>query len=118
MEIFVRADESGNATQVRGYVEYRMFSAVSRFARQCDRQNVRLGQDDALQTREQYSCSVVLDLAPAGRVRVRATGDRLYAAIDRAAKRLSHGVEQRLGSTARASGHGVLAATDDIGRES
>lgn len=117
MKIFVHQAEGGNATQVRGYVEYRMFSAVSRFARRCDRLHVHLGKDDATPAPQHYSCSVVLDLAPTGRVRVHATSDRLYEAIDRAAGRLSHGVAQRLGSSARASGHADLAATDEMRRE-
>jgi hypothetical protein len=116
MEIFVHAAESGNATQVRGYGQYRMFSAVSRYARRCARLHVRLRREDAIRRREQYSCSVVLDLVPAGRVRVRATGDRAYAAIDRAAERLSHGVEQRLGRSAHASGRGDRRPADHEGK--
>jgi ribosome-associated translation inhibitor RaiA len=116
MEIHVHAAESANATQVRGYVEYRMFSAVSRFARKCARLSVRLGQDGPM--RDQHSCSVVLDLAPAGQVRVRATGDRLYAAVDRAAERLAQGVERRLGAPNALRAMGDQAAADDMRRES
>lgn len=96
MKIATRAVRLTLATQVRAYVEYRMFSAVSRFGRACARLTIRLEELDSKRTGPQYRCSVVLDLMPAGRIRASATAHRLYAAIDVAADRLASGVERRL----------------------
>jgi ribosomal subunit interface protein len=100
------------ADQCRAYIEYRMFSAVSRFGRRCVRVSVRLEESDSTHVGTQYRCAVALDLSPAGRVRVRATADRLYAAVDRSAERLSRGVERRLGATSQEG------ATKTMGRRS
>ena len=90
--------------QVRAYVEYRMFSAVSRFGRQCVRLNVHLEESDATPVGTRYGCAVALQLSPPGRVRVRATADRLYAAVDESAERLSRGVQRRLGEASQDGG--------------
>ena len=92
MNIAIHAKEP-IAAQVRAYIEYRMFSAMSRFGRRIARLSVRL---DSTHVGNRYSCAVALDLTPAGRVRVRATADHPYAAIDQSAERLSRGVERRL----------------------
>ena len=90
MDMTIHAREPVNA-QVRAYVEYRMFSAISRFGSRCGRLHVRL---DSTQSRT--GCALTLDLQPAGRVRVRATADHLYAAIDRSAERLLRSLERHL----------------------
>src|SRR5687768_11906767 len=92
MNIAIHAQEPV-APQVRAYIEYRMFSAIGRFGRKCGRLSVRLGSTPV---GTQYCCAVALDLKPAGRIRVRATADHLYAAVDQSAERLSRGVERRL----------------------
>lgn len=96
MNLEVYAAESAAGTQARAYAEYRMFSAVSRFGTRCSRLNVYLEEAGGERDGAQYGCAAVLDLLPAGQVRVRASAGHLYAAIDRAAESLSRGVEKRL----------------------
>lgn len=97
MDIAIHAQGFEVGTQARAYVEYRMFSAVGRLGRKCVRLRVRLAAADAHEG-IRYRCAVALDLMPAARVRARATADRLYAAIDQSAQRLSQGVERRIQS--------------------
>lgn len=91
MQIAINGQRLSLTTQVRAYVEYRMFSATSRFGRACERLSVTLEQREAPRTGAQYRCSAVLDLMPVGQIRVSAASDRLYAAIDEAAERLARG---------------------------
>jgi ribosomal subunit interface protein len=100
MQIAVHDADARIVTGLRAYSEYRMFAAVSRFSRNCARIDVRLSERQT--AREPYVCAVVLEMKPSGLVRVRATGDRPYLAIDRAAERLSSGVERELGAGSRA----------------
>jgi ribosomal subunit interface protein len=79
--------------QIRAYVEYRMFSAIGRFGRNCAHLSVRL---DSTEAGVRRCCALALDLEPTGQVRARATADHLYAAVDKSAQRLSRGVERRL----------------------
>jgi ribosome-associated translation inhibitor RaiA len=78
-----------------------MFSAVSRFGTRCSRLNVYIEEAGAERDGAQYGCAAVLDLLPAGQVRVRASAGHLYAAIDRAAECLSRDLERRLSRKAR-----------------
>ena len=96
MNIAVHAHGLKADAQVQAYVEYRIFSAISRFGRRCVRVSVRLEESESAQVGTQYRCAVTLEWTPAARVRVRATADRLYAAVDQSAERLSRGVERRL----------------------
>jgi ribosome-associated translation inhibitor RaiA len=100
MQIAVHDADARNVTDLRAYAEYRMFAAVTRFSRSCARIDVRLSERQT--AREPYVCDVVLEMKPSGRVQVRATGERPYLAIDRAAERLSSGVERELGAGSRA----------------
>ena len=79
-----------------------MFSAMSRFGHKFARLSVRL---DSTQVGDRHCCTVALDLTPGGRVRVRATADHLYAAVDQSAQRLSLGVERRLQAGSHESNH-------------
>lgn len=119
MKIAIHSGRLGLATQDRAYVEYRLFSAISQFARACGRLRVRLDEIEGRGTGTRYRCSVDLGLKPAGRIRVRATGDRLYAAIDAAAERLARGVEGHLTRENSSSTGGqvpMFAATQIEGR--
>lgn len=91
MQIAVQAESLSLTTQVRAYVEYRMFSATSRFGTACERLSITLDERDVFRTGARYRCSAVLDLTPVGQIRVSATSDRLYAAVDEAADRLARG---------------------------
>src|SRR5688572_961144 len=82
-------------SQVRAYVEYRMFSAVRRFGRACVRLNIRLEEPPRTKPGSRYRCSVILKLIPAGRIRAVATAGHLYAAIDAAADRLARSTQLR-----------------------
>jgi ribosome-associated translation inhibitor RaiA len=101
MNIAIHADEQ-IAPQVRAYIEYRMFSAIGRFGRKCVHLSVRLNSTEA---GARHSCSLALDLKPAGHVRVRATADHLYAAVDQSAERLSRAAERRLQAGSREPNH-------------
>jgi ribosomal subunit interface protein len=121
MKIAIHAVRFSLATQVRAYVEYRMFSATSRFGRVCERLRIRLVECEATRTGSRYRCSAVLDLAPAGRIRVRAAGERLYEAIDEAAERLARGVKRRLETKSQSRDRDAAAApaqAQAAGRES
>ena len=96
MNLEVHATGSCGGLQARAYAEYRMFSAVSRFGGQCERLRVYIEDGRPLRDGAQYGCAAVLDLSPEGKVRVRASARRLYAAIDRAAESLSRHLERRL----------------------
>ena len=93
MQIAVHAIGMSLPAQTRAYLEYRMFSAVSGLDLRSVRMNVRLEEYDLPRMGAQCRCSVVLTLGTGGRIRVRATGDRVYLAIDRAAKSLSRNME-------------------------
>jgi ribosome-associated translation inhibitor RaiA len=80
--------------QARAYAEYRMFSAVSGLDLKGARMDVRLEEQESPRSGAQYRCSVALTVGPVGRIRVRTTGDRIYLAIDRAAKSLSRSLER------------------------
>ncbi len=78
---------------VRAYIEYRMFSAIGHLRGTWEHLDVRL---DSTGMGARHACTLALDLKAGGRVRVRATADHLYAAVDRSARRLSRRVERRL----------------------
>jgi ribosomal subunit interface protein len=101
MNISVRTPGIEVGADARAYIEYRMFSVISRFGRRCVRLSVRLEQHAPATDRAPYGCTVAVHLQPAQRIRIRASADRLYAAVDRCAERLSRGLERRL--TPRAS---------------
>ena len=97
MNIAIHADEPVTP-QVRAYIEYRLFSAIGRFAHECGHLSVRL---HSTEVGARHCCALALDLKPAGHVRVRATADHLYAAVDKSAQRLSRGMERRLRAGSR-----------------
>lgn len=84
---------------LRAYVEYRMFSAASRFDGHDARLSVRL-EPAGLDARARYRCVASMERGPARALRVSASSDLLHAAVDRAAERLSRSAERRLARTA------------------
>lgn len=103
MQIEVHAADRIDLTdQCRAYVEYRMFSAASRFEGNGTRVSVRL-EEAASAARARYRCVATLDLGTEGRVRVSASANRIHAAVDRAAERLAGGVERRIASASGSS---------------
>jgi hypothetical protein len=92
MRIAIHASKLGLTRQDHAYVEYRMFSAISRFG--LDRAHLRidLDENDKSHAAAPYRCSVLLEWAPTERIRVRARAERLYRAVDAAAERLADGV--------------------------
>ena len=92
MEITTRAVGFVLSDQGRAYVEYRMFSAISRFGGRNARLGVRL---EARGVGVGFRCVADLSLDAATHVQVRARADRLYAAIDRGAERLARAVKHR-----------------------
>jgi ribosome-associated translation inhibitor RaiA len=101
MNIAIHAHEP-ITPQVRAYIEYRMFSAIGRLGRKCVHLSVRL---HSTELGARHCCALALDLKQAGHVRVRATADHLYAAVDQSAQRLSRGVERRLRARSRTPNH-------------
>jgi ribosome-associated translation inhibitor RaiA len=105
MQIDIQTVGIDLADQCRAYVEYRMFSALSRFDADATQVNVRLEQTGSRVGAKYLCVASVVDVRPEGRVRVSATAGRLHAAVDRAAERLSASVERRLAAAGgRASG--------------
>jgi ribosomal subunit interface protein len=96
MNIAVEAEGLKFTAQIRAYVEYRMFSAISRFGGRCVSLSVSLEETESAQLGTQYRCAAILYLTPSGRVRVSAASDRPYAAVDQSAERLSRAVARRL----------------------
>jgi ribosome-associated translation inhibitor RaiA len=96
MRISIHASKVSLSRQDHAYVEYRMFSAISRLGLDHARLRIRLDDDHEAHAAAPYRCSVALQWAPAGRIRVRARAERLYRAVDAAAERLADGVDRRL----------------------
>ena len=92
MRIEVRDRGFTVAEGLRNYVGLRLMSVLDHQVRQVDGVTVCLadvhGPDGGIDKR----CRMLALLAPSGEVRVEETVQGLYAAIDRAAERLAHGV--------------------------
>lgn len=73
--------------------------------------DVRLEEHESPRMGVEYRCSVVLTPGQASRIRVRATGDRVYLAIDRAANSLSRRLEPQV---ARGSLAGTPGASNRL----
>ena len=104
MQIAIHAVNLSLTAQVRAYVEYRMFSATSRFGPASPLLRITLDEREVIRTEARYRCSAVLDLTPVGQIRVSAASDRLYAAIDEAAELLSRAGDHHLSTRRRESG--------------
>jgi ribosome-associated translation inhibitor RaiA len=109
--------ESKLTTQVRAYVEYRMFSVMSRFGPACLGLSIRLEDSNTARMKTQYRCSAILDLLPAARVRIRSSGDRLYGTIDTVAERLAREVERRLIKESIVAGDRTAAGKRETSKE-
>ena len=81
MNVSVRAPGIEVGADARAYIEYRMFSVISRFGRRCVRLSVRLAEHAPATDRAPYACTVAVHLQPAERIRVHASANRLYAAV-------------------------------------
>jgi ribosomal subunit interface protein len=103
MQIAIHAVNLALTTQIRAYVEYRMFSATSRFGPAGPLLRIMLDEREVIRAGGRYRCSAVLDLTPVGQIRVSAASDRLYAAIDEAAERLSRAGDHHLVTKGRDS---------------
>jgi ribosome-associated translation inhibitor RaiA len=96
MRIAIHASNLGLACQDRAYVEYRMFSAISRFGLEHAHLRIDLDENDRAHAAALYRCVVLLKWAAEERIRVRARAERLYRAVDAAAQRLADRVHRRL----------------------
>jgi ribosomal subunit interface protein len=97
---------------VRAYAEYRVFSATGQFENACARSSVHLEERHESPKGRRYRCDVVVNLATAERLRVRATRDGLYGAIDSAAERLA----RRLRSLLRARTFATIPTSEQSNR--
>jgi len=82
--------------QGRAYLEYRMFSALSRFDLKDARLSVRLEEHTSARADARYRCVATLEIASGTHSQVTTVAEQLYAVIDRAAERLSADVGARL----------------------
>ena len=80
------------AEALRNYVGLRLMSMLDHLVRQADGVTVGLADIPAPRGGIDKRCRMLALLAPSGEVRVEETDPGLYAAIDRAAERLSQGV--------------------------
>jgi ribosome-associated translation inhibitor RaiA len=86
-------DRGLKATEaLRNYVGLRLMSMLDHLVRQVDGVTVGLADVPAPRGGIDKRCRMLALLAPSGEVRVEETDRGLYAAIDRAAKRLAQGV--------------------------
>src|SRR3989442_12147230 len=60
MNIAVQAEGLKFTAQIRAYVEYRMFSAISRFGGRCVSLSVSLEESESAQLGTQYRCAAIL----------------------------------------------------------
>ncbi len=81
---------------LKEYVKWRMHFVLSRVGSELRRVVIRLTKTERPQEPEQKRCQVVIQLRSAGSVSIVATHVDLFAAIDRAAERVSQSVERRL----------------------
>ena len=80
----------------RAYVEYSLFSAIRSLSPDLDVVQEAITVRDAPAAARVIACAVHID-SPAGAIAVRGTGDRLFSAVDTAARRLTLAADARLG---------------------
>jgi len=78
---------------LRNYVGLRLMSVMDHLAGQVEGVTVRLADVDAPGDGAEKRCRMLARLASSREVHVEETGSGVYAAIDRAAERLAHGVK-------------------------
>ena len=96
MRIEVRDRGFQSTETLRNYVGLRLMSVLDHLVRQVDGVTVCLADVHAPEGGINKRCRM-LALLPSGEVCVEETDSGLYAAIDRAAERLAHGVALELG---------------------
>ncbi len=94
--IHVVGDVNATSSQARSYAEYRVFSALTRYALKFRRARVLLRPRQDGGTCESVTCAVSVALEPFGSLRVRSTGPHVYAAINRAVERLGDALDKRI----------------------
>ena len=80
--------EDAITAQARTYAEYRLFAALSRSAERVRSARVLLRSLDGHSSSERVVCVVTITFDGTGSLRIRSTGARAYAAIDRAVDRV------------------------------
>ena len=90
MHIEIIGDESFDQ-QARAYAEYRLFDALSHVidADQVRHARLVLRRPTHKRNGDGVSCEVILEIRDADVLRIRATGDHPYAAINRAMDRIT-----------------------------
>ena len=96
MKIDVRHRGFQATEGLRNYVGLRLMSVLDHHVRQVDGVTVYLPDVHAPEGGVDKRCRMVVLLAPSGEVAVEETDPGLYAAIDRAAEQLAHGVDLEL----------------------
>jgi hypothetical protein len=94
-------DAAGAALPIeaRAYLEYRLFSELSRFGANVFAVRVRLRDRAATGERPRISCRVHVLLRPEGEAVVETSANRLYAAIDQGAEAAGAAVVECVGSS-------------------
>jgi len=85
--------------EARAYLEYRLFSALSRFDTHVFAVRVRLRDKAAHGEQPRINCRVHVLLRPDGEAVVEASANRLYAAIDQGADAAGTAVDQSVGTS-------------------
>jgi hypothetical protein len=85
--------------EARAYLEYRLFSELSRFGANVFAVRVRLRDRAAIGERPRINCRVHVLLRPEGEAVVEASASRLYAAIDQGAETAGAAVVECVGSS-------------------
>lgn len=96
MRIDVRDRGFKSTEALRNYVGLRLMSVFDHLVRQVDGVTVCLADVHAPEGGIDKRCRMLALLAPSGEVHAEETDPGLYAAIDRAAERLAHGVALEL----------------------
>ncbi len=115
MQIEIRTAGVDLSDQRRAYIEYRVFSAVRRFAGQGGTVDVRL-EDRGSRKGARYVCTATAVFVPDGRVRVASAAEELQTAIERAADQLSGMVHRHLAGRPGGSGRSNETSCPEGGR--
>lgn len=79
--------------EARAYLEFRFFSALSRFGSRVFAVRVQVRGDPARRTAADIHCRIAVILQPEGDVVIEGRASRLYAAIDQVADRIASAVD-------------------------
>ena len=95
MRIRISGIDTPIAGEKRAYAEYRFFTSIAPYERQVGDVDVAVGRECA--TRNQFLCTVTVDLGRSGHIKAQARAMHPSGAIDRAADRTAWLIGRRIG---------------------